>query len=356
MSLPDLLRERIAECGPISIAEYMELALGHPEFGYYKKQRVFGAEGDFTTSPEISQVFGEMIGVWCVEAWAQLGAGPVALVELGPGRGTLMSDLLRATRSIDGFHDALTIHMVETSPALANQQYNTLRHMHPRIEWLDHIGQLPAQKPLIIVANEFFDALPIRQHVKTADGLCERRVGWDEATQAFVFTLSPPGLSLAKSSTIIPDGTVMESSPASRDLMRELVHKLRDQRGAALIIDYGYLGDAHQDTLQAVKNHVYHPVLKEPGEADITAHVDFASLMKIAYTEGMRTHGLSTQGRFLVKLGADVRLEALVKRAEPEQRDALISGVTRLISPQAMGELFKVLALTSGTDYVPSGF
>ena len=351
-----ILRERIAESGSISLAEYMELALSHPEHGYYKKQRVFGAGGDFVTSPEISQAFGEMIGIWCVEAWQKLGEENVALVELGPGRGTLMNDLLRATRSMGRFHDSLTIHMVESSPLLANTQYHALRTLHPRIEWLDHIGQLPTHKPLIIIANEFFDALPIKQHVKTPDGICERRVGWDEAAQELCFTLAPPGLQLAKSSTLIADGTVMESCPLARDILRELARKLRVQKGAALIVDYGYLGDAHTDTLQAVKSHLYHPVLKDPGEADITAHVDFSTLMNIAHGEQVAVHGLSTQGRFLASMGVEIRLEALLARAEPEQREALVAGVTRLISPQAMGELFKVMAMTSGVSYSPSGF
>lgn len=356
MNLTDLIRTRIEDAGPISIAEYMELCLGHPEFGYYKRQRVFGAGGDFITSPEISQVFGELIGVWCVEAWQQLGQENIALVELGPGRGTLMSDLLRATRTIAGFHDALTIHMVETSPMLANLQYMELRNQHPRIEWLDHIGQLPLHKPLVVIGNEFFDALPIKQHVKTEAGMCERRVGWDEEAQAFAFTLSPPGLSLAKSATIIPDGTVIESSPVSREIMRDLARRIHTQNGAALLIDYGYLGDAHQDTLQAVKSHGFHPILSDPGEADITAHVDFSTLMNIAHAEQVAVHGLTTQGRFLASMGVEIRLEALLKRAESDQRDSLISGVTRLISPQAMGELFRVMAITSKQDYIPSGF
>ncbi|MBA4274991.1 MAG: methyltransferase [Alphaproteobacteria bacterium] len=353
--LAEILKKRIAEAGPISVAEYMEAALSHPEFGYYRKQRVFGAAGDFTTSPEISQVFGELIGAWVIEQWQHLGEGPVSLVELGPGRGTLMHDLLRVSRGVSGFHDALTVHMVESSPELAHEQYQRLRMLHPRIEWLDHLEQLPEGKPLIVIANEFFDALPIKQHVKTADGICERRVGYDEDTQQFIFTLGPAGLQLAKSSTIIPDGTVIESSPASKEYMRLLASRLKADRGAALIIDYGYLGDAHHDTLQAVKAHQFHPVLKSPGEADITAHVDFATLMKVAASSGVSVHGLVTQGRFLAAMGVDIRLESLLKRATPEQKEPLISGVTRLVSPHAMGELFKVMALTYGIE-TPSGF
>lgn len=355
MSLADILRDRIERDGPLSIAEYMEQALSHPEYGYYRKQRVFGANGDFITSPEISQVFGELIAAWVIEQWHRLGEGPLALVELGPGRGTLMHDLLRVSRGVAGFHDALTVHMVESSPQLAHEQYQNLRVLHPRIEWLDHLDEVPDGKPLILIANEFFDALPIRQHVKTKDGICERRVGWDAASQQFTFTLSPPGLQLAKSGTIIADDTVIESSPASKDYIRAIAKRVAAQKGAALIIDYGYLGEAHHDTLQAVKAHHFHPVLKDPGEADITAHVDFATLMKMAEAEGVHVHGMVTQGRFLVNMGADIRLESLLKRASPEQKEPLISSVTRLISPQAMGDLFKVIALTSGVEQ-PSGF
>jgi NADH dehydrogenase [ubiquinone] 1 alpha subcomplex assembly factor 7 len=340
--LAAILVEKIETEGPISIAEYMALALSHPEHGYYQKQQPFGAQGDFTTSPEISQVFGEMIGVWCVERWYRMGQGPIALVELGPGRGTLMQDLLRATRGVAEFHDALTIHMVETSARLAHMQYLALRDLHPRIEWLDHIGQVP-EKRTLLVANEFFDALPIRQHVETKEGLCERKVSWNAALQLFEFVLGPPGLQLAKSGTVIADGTVMESSPASRDMMRTLARQLKTHGGAALVVDYGYLGDSHTDTLQAVKRHMYHPVLKDPGEADITAHVDFRTLMDIARAEGLGVEPLQSQAQFLVGMGVEARLEALLKRATPEQKSGLVAGVERLIAPQMMGELFKVM-------------
>lgn len=354
-TLTDMLRARMAESGPISVADFMDAALSHPEHGYYRRRAVFGAVGDFTTSPEISQVFGELIGVWMVEQWHRLGEGPAALVELGPGRGTLMSDLLRATRGIAGFHDALTIHMVETSPERAHEQYQALRMMHPRIEWIDHVSEVPEDKPMLLVANEFFDALPIKQYVKTEQGVCERRVRWDEEAQAFAFTLAPPGLQLAKSGTVIADGTVIESCPAGKDYMRQIAERVRAGRGAALIIDYGYFGEAHHDTLQAVKAHQFHPVLKNPGEADITAHVDFASLMSVAKAAGVQVHELITQGSFLAHMGVELRLEALLKRATHEQKQGLISSVTRLISPQAMGELFKVMAITHGLE-TPSGF
>ena len=353
--LTPILRTKIAESGPISIADYMALALGHPQHGYYHTRDPFGVRGDFITAPEISQIFGEMIGVWAATVWKQSGGGPISLVELGPGRGTLMADLLRATKSTVDFHDSITIHMVETSPTLANAQYMRLRNEHPRIEWLESIDELPPTKTLVI-ANEFFDALPIKQYVMTAEGMRERRVGWNEAAQKFEFTLGDAGLMLAKSGSIIPPGTVMEHSPASRNVMRQLSHHIAAHGGGALIIDYGYLGDAHNDTLQAVKSHLFHPVLEEPGEADITAHVDFTSLMDIARDAGNAVHGIATQGEFLRRMGAELRLEMLLRKASPEQREQLVAGITRLISPQAMGELFKVIAVTADHGQEVPGF
>lgn len=344
--LTSLIREKIEKSGPISIADYMSLALGHPEHGYYIKRDPFGVRGDFITAPEISQIFGEMIGLWCAQIWAQMGGGPISIVELGPGRGTLMADLLRATKSAANFHESITIHMVETSPTLAHAQYMKLRDDHPRIEWLDSIEELPKTRTLLI-ANEFFDALPIKQYVMTAEGMRERRVTWDAEKNAFDFVLSDPGLMLAKSGTSIPAGTVMEHSPASRSAMRQLAQHIKAHGGAGIIIDYGYLGEAHHDTLQALKNHLFQPVLVEPGEADITAHVDFTSLMEIARDAGNMLAPLANQGEFLIRMGAQLRLEMLMRAATGPQRQNLITGLERLISPQAMGELFKVMAFTS---------
>lgn len=340
--LTPIIREKIAAGGPISIADFMGLALSHPEHGYYIKRDPLGARGDFITSPEISQIFGEMIGLWCAQIWAQMGGGPISIVELGPGRGTLMNDLLRATKSAVGFHESITIHMVETSPTLAHAQYLTLRDAHPRIEWLDSVDELPANRTLVI-ANEFFDALPIKQYVMTKEGMREKRVSWNLEKNSFEFILAEPGLMLAKSGTTIPEGTVMEHSPACRSVMRKLAGHIKQHGGAALVIDYGYLGEAHHDTLQALKSHLFHPVLSDPGEADITAHVDFTSLMDIAREAGNIVSPLTNQGEFLIRMGAQLRLEILLRHATPEQRENLTSGLNRLIAPQAMGELFKVM-------------
>lgn len=353
--LTPILREKIAEQGSISLADYMGIALGHPEHGYYTTRDPFGTRGDFITAPEISQIFGEMIGLWAVQAWQAMGGGPVSLVELGPGRGTLMADLLRATRNMLQFHEHITIHMVETSPTLAHAQYMKLRDLHPRIEWVDSLDELP-QSPMIFIANEFFDALPIKQYVMSDEGMRERRVGFDAEKNEFTFTLAEPGLALAKSGTIIPNGTVMENSPMSRQLMRQIAQHIKQHNGAALIIDYGYLGEAHHDTLQALKNHLFHPVLSAPGEADITAHVDFETLRNISEDVGAHVQGPAGQGEFLLRLGAQLRLEMLLKQASGEQREKLISGLQRLVSPQSMGELFKVMAVVADARIETPGF
>lgn len=351
--LTEIIQKKIKSDGPIPLADYMALALGHPEHGYYMKRDPFGSKGDFITSPEISQIFGEMIGVWCAQLWKELGEGPVSLVELGPGRGTLMNDLLRATKKVPDFHESITIHMVETSPVLANAQYMALRDEHPRIEWLDSVDELPENR-ILLIANEFFDALPIKQFVMTEKGICERKVDCKDGE--FSFTLASPGLQLAKSGKTIPKDAVLEQSPASRSIMRILSEKLYEYGGAALIIDYGYLGEPHQDTLQAVKNHAFHPVLKDPGEADMTAHVDFTSLMQIAADAGLAVHGTLNQGEWLTRMGATVRLNMLLKAADTAQAEQLKTGLDRITSPQAMGDLFKVLAVTNDFTLDMPGF
>lgn len=354
-ALADIIRERIAEHGPISVADYMDLALAHPEHGYYRTRDPLGARGDFTTSPEICQVFGEMIGLWVAQVWLGMGGGPISLVELGPGRGTLMADLLRATRKVPEFHDAITIHMVETSPTLANTQYMRLRHEHPRVEWLDHIDELPHSR-CFFIANEFFDALPIKQFVMADDGVHERRIGWNAAEERFEFVQGPAGLQLAKSGQVIAPGTIMEQCPAARSIMRSIAQRLKENGGAALFIDYGYLGDAHHDTLQAMKAHGFHSVLATPGEADITAHVDFTTLQQIARDAGLAVPPLLSQGQFLVRMGAELRAEVLMKASNDMQRQAIITGLQRLVSPQAMGELFKVMAVCSDLTFDLPGF
>lgn len=355
MSLLSIIKDTIRAEGPMAISDYMQLCLGHPQYGYYIKKDPFGEQGDFITAPEISQVFGELIGLWCADMWAQTGGGPAGLVELGPGRGTLMQDALRATRNIEEFHDYLTIHLVETSPILQTTQFHTLQNAHERLEWDESIDALP-EKPLFIIANEFFDALPIRQHVQTKDGMKERRVGIDEESGELCYVMVSAGLSLAKGDSDIDVGTIIESCQAAKEIVGTLCEHLRAHGGALLMIDYGYLGDSHQDTLQAVKGHLYHSPLKDPGDADITAHVDFNTLAEVAEDHGMAVHGPIEQGKFLVRLGAEIRTEKLLQNANEEQGMLLVEGVKRLIDPAQMGELFKVMAICADSNIYPAGF
>ncbi|HET7716600.1 MAG TPA: SAM-dependent methyltransferase, partial [Bauldia sp.] len=304
----------IAANGPITIADYMALCLGDREHGYYMVREPFGGSGDFITAPEVSQIFGELIGLWAVATWQAMGSpSPFVLVELGPGRGTLMADLLRAARLRPAFLDAARIHLVETSPRLRAIQEATLAGA--AVTWHAAIDALPAG-PAIVVANEFFDALPIRQYVATASGWAERMVGLDEAGRlrfgmrdsagpsSTVPTHAKPSARMGKPTpsgegdTPYGAGGIVEISPAATAIMSTLATRIASDGGAALIIDYGYEGPAFGETLQAVRGHRHVDPLAEPGEADLTAHVDFAALARAAAEAGARPrcHGADLQG------------------------------------------------------------
>ncbi|MEE1657986.1 SAM-dependent methyltransferase [Microvirga sp. CF3062] len=338
-ALKAALRETIALEGPISVEHYMSLCLRH----YYATRDPLGAAGDFTTAPEISQMFGELIGLWMLEVWNGMGRPTCRLVELGPGRGTLMVDLLRAARLLPDFKEAATVHLVETSPSLRQRQQAALAPSGFEVEWHDRIEDVPAG-PMLLVANEFFDALPVRQFLATERGWCERLVGID--SERLIFGLRPePEPALGKPLRL---HDVLEWPATSVDIMGTLAGRLAQDGGAALILDYGYWGPAFGDTLQALKNH--HPVdpLEEPGEADLTAHVDFHRLAQAAAAQGTRAHGIVTQGDFLQALGIEARAKALKTRATVAQAADIDGALARLTErgPTGMGELFKVLAVT----------
>ena len=346
------LRRRIAVEGPISVAAFMGDALGHPQHGYYITADRFGAAGDFVTAPEISQMFGELIGLWCAHTWSAMGApDQVSLVELGPGRGTLMRDALRAAAMVPQFRDAARVHLVETSPVLRDRQRELLApalgDRPPR--WHDTLAGVP-DGPLLVIANEFFDALPIRQFEKTAHGWTERMVDFDEEGGCFRFVLDRrPGPVEALIPAAIreaPPGSVFEACPAAMAVAHELGVRLAASGGAALIVDYGHPVSAAGETLQAVRRHAFVPVLEAPGTADLTAHVDFGMLADAAWSGGARTWGPITQGAFLAALGIRERAAQLRRRATPEQAADIDSAVHRLIDGSEMGTLFKVLALT----------
>lgn len=354
-ALLEIIKERITREGPITVADYMELALAHPEHGYYMHRDPLGVAGDFTTSPEISQIFGELLGAWTAAYWQMSGGGDLALIELGPGRGTLMRDLLRATAHVPGFHDSLLILLVETSPQLRRMQRALLLDKHSRIAWLPDLEQLPEART-VFIANEFFDALPIRQFVKTPEGLKERLVSIEEATGELTFTLQEIGIKLVKGGSHYGDKEIVESSPYTRTVATQMAAHLRAHGGAGLIIDYGYTGGSRGNTLQAVKRHGFFPVLKEPGSADLTAHVDFDTLAQVFEEAKLGVHGPVNQGEFLTALGAPIRAEALLSRARPEQRDSITSGLHRLTAPTEMGELFKVLGVCDDRTLSLAGF
>ncbi|NLS28872.1 hypothetical protein S2M10_38850 [Sphingomonas sp. S2M10] len=344
-ALPERLARAITLAGPIPLSQFMGAANAH----YYATRDPLGARGDFTTAPEISQMFGELIGLWLADLWDRAGRPERArYVEFGPGRGTLAADALRA---MDKAGLAPPVDFLETSPVLRAAQKERV----PQAEWhLDLVG-LPEDAPLLVVANEFFDALPIRQLVHTAQGWRERLVACQD-------TLFLPVTGDRGFDPVIPPalrdaapGSILETSPASVALLRALAQRLLAQGGAALILDYGYEGPAIGDTLQAVRGHAFANPFDGPGEADLTAHVDFGTLKEAAEAEGLTVHGPVTQGDFLKALGIDARARALA-RAAPERGDAIAADRNRLVGDEQMGSLFKVLALTAPGWPVPAGF
>ena len=331
----------VRETGPIGIDRYMALCLGHPVHGYYRTRDPLGPRGDFTTAPEISQMFGELIGVWIASVWAAMGApAPLRLVELGPGRGTLMADALRALRTVAPTA-TVDLHLVETGPVLRAAQAETLAGAAPT--WHDDVAAVPPG-PAIVVANEFFDCLPVRQFVRTARGWCERLVGLSD--DALAFGLAPdPNPAIAAAAA---EGAVITLPAVALDLTRALARRIRDQGGALLVIDYGHVRPGFGDTLQAVAGHRFVGPLDAPGEADLTVHVDFPALGRAASEVGAAIHGPVDQRVFLDALGLSARAARLMARATPAQADAIAAASRRLTdpSPGGMGSLFKAMAIT----------
>jgi NADH dehydrogenase [ubiquinone] 1 alpha subcomplex assembly factor 7 len=340
------IRALIETQGPVSVSRYMALCLGHPEYGYYITRDPFGAGGDFTTAPEISQMFGELIGVWCAEVWRLMRSpARIALVEVGPGRGTLMKDALRAAKVMPGFLNAIELHLVETSPVLQERQREALQGTVSSIAWHGETNTLP-DLPSIVIGNEFADALPVDQFEKKAGRWHERKIGLG-ADGGFAFGLDLallPDLEkrLPERLTPAPDGAVFEQ----RDLapIAGIVAKIGTHGGAALLIDYGHAESGFGDTLQAVRGHDYAEPLETPGEADLTSQVDFEALAALA-NKNVRAIGPVSQRNFLMQLGIEARAEILQRNAKPEMREEIGTTLTRLIGPApGMGELFKVLA------------
>jgi SAM-dependent MidA family methyltransferase len=346
--LARLIAEEIAATGPMRLDRFMGLCLGHPQHGYYMAAEPFGAAGDFTTAPEISQMVGELIGLWAAQLWQDIGRpAPLRLVELGPGRGTLMADAQRAARLVPGFLDAAEIWLVETSPRLRAVQAAAVPDVR-------HVATLEAVPPgpMVLIANEFFDALPIRQFHRRGGRWHERQVGLDGAR--LVWGLGPAAGDLPAEA---PEGAVLERCPAAEAAAEAIGARLKASGGAALILDYGAEPPAQGggDTLQALMRHAAADPLAAPGEADLTAHVDFTALGAALRAGGAAAAPLLTQGAFLSRLGIAARADALA-RAHPDRAADIAARRHRLTAPEAMGTLFKVLAATGPGQPVPPGF
>jgi NADH dehydrogenase [ubiquinone] 1 alpha subcomplex assembly factor 7 len=343
-ALRDRIAALVAAQGPISLAEFMGLANG----AYYAARDPLGTAGDFTTAPEISQMFGELLGLWCVQAWADQGqAVSKRLVELGPGRGSLMADALRAMEAAPAFRADLDIVLVEASPVLEALQR---RHV-PAARWAAQFDARPADRPLFLLANEFFDALPVRQFVKTKSGWHERMVGVDG--EALSFLLSPVAVPLLPADA--PQGAVREICPAAEAIVEEIARAIAAKGGAALIVDYGYDRAGFGETLQAVRAHAFARVLEAPGDADLSAHVDFSALRAAAERGGAKPYGPVPQGAFLEALGIRARAARLAA-LNPASSESVRAALARLTDSDQMGTLFKALAIVPCGAPRPPGF
>ncbi|MEQ8333645.1 SAM-dependent methyltransferase [Nisaea sp.] len=343
------LKALIAADGPLTVARYMREALLHPEHGYYTTREPFGTAGDFITAPEISQVFGELISLWCAAVWQQSGSPErMALIEFGPGRGTLMADALRAARIVPGFSGAIDVHLVEASPRLRSLQRETLADTG--VTWHDSLETLP-RLPSLVIGNEFFDALPIRQLIYRGGAWRERCIVWDDHSDA------PRWSDMAAPDTLIRQMPERAAVPAEGDIFEicedgrltagAIAQHIALHGGAGLFLDYGHGKSAYGDTFQALRRHRYVDVLDAPGTADLTAHVDFDALLASAAASGCSCFGTVTQGQFLSALGVEARVERLAQEASPRQTMTLRSSARRLIEPTEMGTLFKAVAIAA---------
>ncbi len=346
-ALTQKLKDHIRDNGPMTVAEFMAACLYDPQHGYYAtRPSIGGDKADFLTAPESSQMFGELIGLWCAYEWDALGKPAFNWIELGPGRGVLMQDALRATQHVPGMHDNSNIVFVEMSAPLREAQAERV----PDAEWAVRLEDAPPGSSFII-GNEFLDCLPIRQFVRGEDGWHEKLVGMTEAEQ-LTFGLSAP---LPAPDGEEETGTVREIAPALESVIYEIERRLHEAPGRALFIDYGYVRPEGADTLQALQIHKHVDPLAAPGEADLTAHVDFARVAHLADQAGLQVHGPITQAAFLRGLGIEVRANALIN-ANPAHAERLLRELKRLTDPEQMGTLFKVICLSSPNLPAPAGF
>ena len=340
MSLHDIITAQISAQGPMRLDDYISTCLLHPTQGYYTTRTPFGTQGDFITAPEISQMFGELIGLSLAQAWLDQGAPtPFTLAELGPGRGILMADALRAASHIEGFVDAAQITLLEASPALRKVQAETLHAYAP--QWIDSIEALP-ERPTYLIANEFFDALPIRQFVRDGTRWRERQLGLQDDTLTFGLGPAQPQPALAHRIKDTNDGDLIEDCAAAAPIVTTVANRIAAHGGAALIFDYGDWRSVG-DTLQAVQDHAPTDPLAAPGHADLTAHVDFEALLNA--TAPCTPSRVTPQGVFLERLGITQRATALAKTLSGPALDSHIAAHRRLTHPQEMGNLFKTFGI-----------
>ncbi|GLQ37238.1 TetR family transcriptional regulator [Rhizobium albus] len=357
--LADKIVRLIETGGPLSVSDYFHICLSDPQHGYYMTREPFGASGDFITAPEVTQLFGEMIAIFLLGGWQAAGMPrPVRLVELGPGRGTLMKDMLRTIRKVLGADMAgWSAHLVETSPRLRAIQAETLRDYADLCSWHERLEDVP-KGHMLLAANELFDALPIRQFVKSGSAFREKVIGLDAAGE-LTFGIGPAVIeasALPHHWESQPEGTVFEVSPIREAFMAALATKLRAEGGLAAVIDYGHRVPGFGDTLQAMRYHGFDDPLAHPGEADLTSHVDFASLSAAAQASGAHVLGLTCQSDFLLGLGLLDRAGRLGADKDRETQKAIEVAVDRIAGtgPGRMGELFKVLAISSQPmDFAP---
>jgi NADH dehydrogenase [ubiquinone] 1 alpha subcomplex assembly factor 7 len=353
--LASRLAAHIRAHGPLSVADYMQACLSDAREGVYAARQPIGAAGDFITAPEISQIFGELLGLWCIAIWQSMGEpSAITVAELGPGRGALMADALRAWRSVPTFLAGVSVALIESSPILRATQRKTLHASTVPLHWHADLDALP-EGPLIVLANEFLDALPIHQYVRRGRTWHERVVSLD--AHGRLDFAAGDAVHLDGAPTDAPDGAIFETRPAATTLLAALGARGPDVPPlAALFIDYGHEETSLGDTLQAVAAHNHADPLAAPGRADLSAHVDFAVLKRDAVRFGLRPYGPMPQGEFLLRLGLAARRDRLLSGTAPAQRSAIASAAARLVDPRQMGLLFKAIVLTSAGLPAPPPF
>lgn len=347
-NLKEFILDYIARSGPMDIATFMAYSLGHPKYGYYMSRQPFGVEGDFTTAPEVSQMFGEILAGWIIDTWMKMGSPDFYLVEGGPGRGTLMADILRATRKVPGFHEAAHIHLIETSSMLQKKQQEVLSDY--KVTWHSSLDHLPYDKRFIFIANELLDALPIRQLQKTDDGWKEVVIYNKDSALVLGHRDFPTPVMFDA-----PIGAVYEFSPARDAFTRQLCQMVKSQKGAALLIDYGTENPEFGVSLHAIHQHKRVGILEVVSDVDLSANVNFSDIKAIAAEEGIPVFGAIPQGQFLKNLGIEARAGFLSSR-NPAEADNLQKALQRLTSSDEMGALFKVIGLTHDESIIPAGF